>query len=236
MEYKKRIGDKLTSVKVLEILPKFKNKVIVDNGCGDYNLVQLSKDMGIKIPDVICSDASIYGGSKPDILADGYALSFKKKSVDVFISLYVLEHLGYPDKYLKEMYRSLKYGGKVIIAVPVRSWYYGRIFYIRNYFTYFLLLLKRPELLRHPIKSFLDMFAHGKSLNWDGGLQDVTILDEMQLWKDKKWGKLFSDAGFVIISKSYVSNFFNLHLHRICKGSFLKNKLPVAALYILEKV
>jgi len=50
--------------------------------------------------------------------ADAYSIPFPDNSFDVCFSLYVLEHLVYPEQGLQEMLRVTKPGGQVILVFP----------------------------------------------------------------------------------------------------------------------
>lgn len=48
-------------------------------------------------------------------------LTFNDETHDVFISLDVFEHIPYPDRALREIYRTLKFGGAMLSTFPVRN-------------------------------------------------------------------------------------------------------------------
>jgi SAM-dependent methyltransferase len=54
----------------------------------------------------------------PDYFYDGKILPFEENSIDGVLSTQVLEHVLSPEQYLKEIYRVLKPGGKLIISTP----------------------------------------------------------------------------------------------------------------------
>ncbi|WP_421841949.1 class I SAM-dependent methyltransferase [Mycobacterium sp.] len=49
-------------------------------------------------------------------------LTFNDETHDVFISLDVFEHIPYPDRALREIYRTLKFGGVMLSTFPVRNY------------------------------------------------------------------------------------------------------------------
>ena len=49
-------------------------------------------------------------------------LTFNDETHDVFISLDVFEHVPYPDRALREIYRTLKFGGVMLSTFPVRNY------------------------------------------------------------------------------------------------------------------
>lgn len=66
---------------------------------------------------VICVD--IEEGVGVDLVADAHDLSMvEDASVDFVTSVSVLEHVRYPQKVVKEMYRILKPGGIIYLSVP----------------------------------------------------------------------------------------------------------------------
>ena len=50
--------------------------------------------------------------------SDAYELPFNNRSFDVVTGLELVEHLSYPEKFIKEAKRILKPGGKLIISTP----------------------------------------------------------------------------------------------------------------------
>ncbi len=51
---------------------------------------------------------------------DGVRLPFENGAFDAVVGSHVLEHLHHPDATLREMYRVLKPGGLLIVAVPIK--------------------------------------------------------------------------------------------------------------------
>ena len=60
-----------------------------------------------------------------DIVADAHALPYRDNSVDNIMSRAVLEHLSNPEVAVLEMYRCLKPGGHIFLAVPFLQPYHG---------------------------------------------------------------------------------------------------------------
>ena len=81
-------------------------KLILDLGCGNRK----RKEGAIGV-DVIRTSAV-------DILADIQNLPFKECSIDEILCYQVLEHVNDIVKAMEEIWRVLKFGGKVIIEVP----------------------------------------------------------------------------------------------------------------------
>lgn len=53
-----------------------------------------------------------------DLRGDGQQLPFKNELFDTIISIDVLEHVPNPEKFVSEMFRVIKPGGKVILSTP----------------------------------------------------------------------------------------------------------------------
>jgi SAM-dependent methyltransferase len=94
---------------------------LLDFGCGngnyliDENRDKISMAVGVDIDEVyvkknICLDKVIINDSKN--------LPFEDNTFDVLTSLWVLEHLKHPQNAFNEMYRVLKFGGKLLFCVP----------------------------------------------------------------------------------------------------------------------
>lgn len=98
-----------------------KDKVL-DAGCGIGEMTErIPNCVGIDI-NKYCVD---YCKSKGLIVykADILNTPFKDKSFDTVICFHVLEHLKRPEDAIKEMYRTLKLNGKLIIVVPTECGY-----------------------------------------------------------------------------------------------------------------
>lgn len=66
---------------------------------------------------IVCVD--IASGPGVDLVADAHDLGMvESDSVDFVTSVSVLEHVKYPQKMVKEMYRILKPGGIIYVSVP----------------------------------------------------------------------------------------------------------------------
>jgi ubiquinone/menaquinone biosynthesis C-methylase UbiE len=114
---------------VAEIPPTPKQKIL-DIGCGDgvlpYLIYQKTKS---EITGVDTDKESLKAGERKLAemgakikLVEGsaYQLPFAKNYFDVVIATEVIEHLQNTEKFLAEMGRVLKPGGKVIITTPVK--------------------------------------------------------------------------------------------------------------------
>ena len=89
----------------------------------DATLLDLGAGTRRRAPHVITLD--LERTPEVDILADGHALPFRDATFDAVISEAVLEHVRAPERVVAEIYRVLKPGGKVCIAVPFLQGYHA---------------------------------------------------------------------------------------------------------------
>tara|TARA_Y100000816_G_scaffold211549_1_gene157177 strand:+ start:1113 stop:1769 length:657 start_codon:yes stop_codon:yes gene_type:complete len=104
--------------RIIELGEQIKNKKILDLGCGTNKykkyFIRSNEFIGIDIKE---------GGrgmidKEPDIFYDGKKIPFDNESFDVIICTEVLEHVENFNLVVKEIYRSLKKGGKAFITMP----------------------------------------------------------------------------------------------------------------------
>ena len=84
------------------------NKFVVDLGCGDKYLEEPIKNSGAKYLGLDFEDLDLEIGSVP----------ISDNSVDIVISLAVIEHLFNPGLFLNEIYRILTPGGLLWLSTP----------------------------------------------------------------------------------------------------------------------
>ncbi len=102
---------------IREITP---NSVVCDLGCGKdlkflrYISSKIEKGIGI---DKNCEDFQEGKLQRIGLKVDG-DLPLEKESVDIVTMSAILEHLEHPEDVLKECYRALKKGGKIILTTP----------------------------------------------------------------------------------------------------------------------
>jgi len=115
---------------VVNQIPKNPSQIILDIGCGEGVLVYLIfKKTKSQITGIDTDQLSLeFAKSKFKSLkvkakffkANAYKLPFKNNTFDTIVSAEVIEHLSDTHKYLSEIKRVLKPGGKVIITTPVK--------------------------------------------------------------------------------------------------------------------
>jgi len=118
---------------VIKIAGDFKNKKVLDLGCGDGCLVYLlakksglvtgvdNDELGIKFADenLVARLKNLKNNYK-FVCSSVYDLPFPESSFDLVISSEVIEHLQEPDRMLVEAKRVLKSSGKIILTTPYR--------------------------------------------------------------------------------------------------------------------
>lgn len=112
---------------------------VLDVGCGSAHAYLNLTDLGVKYTGVDWSSEMINKNklNYPDanfIESSLYSIPVQSNSFDTVFSFYVLEHLVYPNLFLKELHRLVKPGGKIIILCPnfrskgrISSLKYGKV-------------------------------------------------------------------------------------------------------------
>ena len=85
----------------------------LDLGCGDQHLRKSVEDRNM----------NYLGLDITDVNFEFDKLPFENNSIDIIVSLAVIEHIENPDNFLSEIFRVLKPGGIVYISTP--NWYYS---------------------------------------------------------------------------------------------------------------
>ena len=108
-----------------------KNMSMLEIGCGRCEMLQNFKTLGLQVKGTDLSPEAPNFCKDIDIKVSNIEeepLPYQDNSFDIIYSKSVLEHLYYPEKYIKEAYRVLKPGGIILTLVP--DWE-------ANYKTYF---------------------------------------------------------------------------------------------------
>lgn len=80
--------------------------------------VRLNVGCGSQSYDVKTINMDLYLGDTVDILGDLLQLPVKDEHVDIVICVGVLEHVSDPQQALSEIYRVLRFGGRIFIETP----------------------------------------------------------------------------------------------------------------------
>jgi hypothetical protein len=105
------------------------NSIVVNIGAGYRKNIE----QYYSLPNVI--NTEIFNYPTTDILCDGNNLPFKDNSVDLVLSLAVLEHVKDPWNHAVEIIRILKPGGKIFVDVPFLQPYHGYPYHYYNMTT-----------------------------------------------------------------------------------------------------
>jgi ubiquinone/menaquinone biosynthesis C-methylase UbiE len=131
---------------------------------------------------------------------DGESLGFKDRSFDVVVSLFALLHFPRPLVAVAEMFRVLRPGGRIVIAVGSRAPLFSFSFLVQGLKRLHALeLQKRGKLLLAP--SFLDSLVR-KHLP-DAPDPEETSLAHQNLNRTHKVVSIIQDAKFIDIRTSW---------------------------------
>ena len=114
---------------VRHLMPKYIRDLnpsrFLEIGCGDGRLYRQLQSYGCtgEYVGVDVADYVIRGNRRrhPEAewrVADAYGIPFEDGAFDLCFSLYVLEHLVYPESALREMTRILRRGGRLVLVFP----------------------------------------------------------------------------------------------------------------------
>lgn len=98
-----------------------RGKLYLDLGCGTGNLLAAAKKKGISLVGVDLSPEMLKkakGKERNLVMADLHHLPFKDGCIDGIANVNVFYQLAHPRTFLREVYRVLKPGGKIVISTP----------------------------------------------------------------------------------------------------------------------
>jgi ubiquinone/menaquinone biosynthesis C-methylase UbiE len=105
---------------IAELAPK-RGKLYLDLGCGTGNLLAAAKKKGIPLTGVDLSagmSKKAKGKGKDLVIADLHHLPFRDGCIDGITNVNVFYQLAHPRAFLREVYRVLKPGSKIVISTP----------------------------------------------------------------------------------------------------------------------
>jgi cyclopropane fatty-acyl-phospholipid synthase-like methyltransferase len=94
---------------------------LLEPGCGRGEILRCFKDMGMSVRGTDLSPEATIMLSDIDIKicdVENHGLPYPDNTFDVIYSKSFLEHFYYPERYIKEAYRTLKPGGLLLTMVP----------------------------------------------------------------------------------------------------------------------
>ena len=111
------------------------NGNVLDIGCGEKpyeELFNATSYIGVDIE----TTKEYHASSKVDIYYNGVDLPFESNTFDSIVCFEVLEHVFEPESMVKEMYRVLKPGGKIMLTTPF-IWNEHEVPFDYGRYTYF---------------------------------------------------------------------------------------------------
>ncbi|HOZ16416.1 MAG TPA: methyltransferase domain-containing protein [Candidatus Portnoybacteria bacterium] len=127
-ESKNSILQKLEKMRLKKIIKSAKltlNDIVLDLGCGEGFLINMLPNIkrifGIDISNIALKRATKLLANKENIKlqwGDARKLEFTNETFDKILCSEVLEHLPNPTEVIKEIHRTIKKNGLVIISVP----------------------------------------------------------------------------------------------------------------------
>ncbi|HLC63402.1 MAG TPA: methyltransferase domain-containing protein [Candidatus Nanoarchaeia archaeon] len=212
---------------IVSALLKEEKGFIVDNGAGNNGFRYFSQR------EIFSIEIKKYG--EPyyplQLITDSNNLPFLDSSVDVFVSNFVVQEIKDKETFFKEMQRSLKEKGRIIISFPSPFWYFAFFLSPASYKSYIKKVKSNPKkFFRNPFHHFLHENTHG--------CKDYSFLREIQLFKASEYEKIFNKLGLKVVKKIQSGNIFSLYPRYSYVAGMLKNKNIKSGIhytYVLEK-
>lgn len=227
---------------IIQRINQYQNKQIVDNGCGS-NLIKAFVLSDKKNNKNKFFSLDIHLNRNPfsplDALANSEQLPLATKSVDIFISVNVLEHITNPSNYLLEMYRTLKDDGEIILAVPTPWWHLSKFLSVHHHLNYLLHVLKHPLLfIKNPLKNFDLFWAHEKDCNHEDAKNNSTLSDELKKFRTDRWEALFKKCGLGVDQQLGAGNVWsnNIVFGGLTRKLGHSKNHPIFSVYFLKKL
>ncbi len=109
------------------LLPRVAGVRVLDLGCGEGYGADLLADRAAEVAGLDLAPEAVYHARlkyhRPNLhfdYGDVYALPYEDDRFDAVVSLQVLEHLHEPDRYMQEIVRVLRPGGRAFLTTPNR--------------------------------------------------------------------------------------------------------------------
>lgn len=129
------------------------------------------------------------------ICGDANHLPFKDHSIDILLSLDLLEHLVSPDEFLSESFRVLKNQGILIISTPNLSDFFSRITFLFGFTPYSY----NPSKYRVAVPfSKLESNMGHKSVFTYKGLEELLLIYKFS--KIQSYGYSYADSFYLDLS------------------------------------
>jgi SAM-dependent methyltransferase len=112
-----QVGSHNAQLEMCKLIPP--GSRILEAGCGDGSGVReiTSRVENIKYIGIDLSQ-NLWRGHNDFVAAKAEELPFQSSSIDVVLSMFVVEHLVFPALFLDETWRVLRSGGRLIIVAP----------------------------------------------------------------------------------------------------------------------
>jgi len=123
----------------LDLIKSEKPKRFLDLGCGNGHFARAVADaLGCETLGIDISEEGVEAARRAGVQAtaldiDAHPLPYPAEFIDFVYSGEVIEHLHYPDHYLREIRRVLTPGGKLLLTTPNLGAWYNRFSLLLGY-------------------------------------------------------------------------------------------------------